>query len=147
MCASPHFLLPNVSFQECVSGSWSQTPKYGGELATGTPQLTTRPSCHSQGLLWQVSPFYLQTLVSGIICVLCRLHPCTLMYWMNSARESPQLKPIFNKTGVPFKYINLLISWDSLASVSESEILMQISVSDQMTSSGEIIAIGKLLLL
>lgn len=69
------------------------------------------------------------------------------MYWMNSAKERPQLKPIFNKIGAPFKYLNLLIPWDRLASVSETEILVQVSIFDGVTSSGEISTIGKLLLL
>lgn len=66
---------------------------------------------------------------------------------MNSAWKSPQLKPILNKIGASFKYLNLHISWNSLASVSELEILMQMSISDGVTSSGEIITSGKLLLL
>lgn len=80
MCISP-ILLPNVPFQECVSGSWSQASRYGGALATGTPRITAHPPCHSQGLLWQVRLFL--PLHFWRFCVLWRICPCTFMYWVN----------------------------------------------------------------
>lgn len=87
-------------------------------MATGTPRLTAHTPCHSQGLLWQVSLFLLSHFWR--LCVLLSL----------------------TKQGLPGS-VSLLTAWQAF----ESEILTQVSVSDGVTGSGEVIAIGKLLLL
>lgn len=136
-------LLPNVSFQEPVSGSGSQASKYGGALAAGTPRLAAHPPRHSQGLLWQVS--LCLPLRFWRFCVLCGICPYTFMYWVNPEQHHSWSQSL-TKWGLPGS-ISAFWYPETAWQVFESEILTQVSISDGTTGSGAVSAIGKLLLL